>query len=88
MLRHGESAWNKENRFAGWADVSLTDDGIREAISAGKILRDNGFVFDKAYTSVLSRSIQTFNFAADELNCHYIPVIKSWKLNERHYGAL
>lgn len=65
MLRHGESAWNKENRFAGWADVLLTDDGIKEAMSAGKILKDNGFVFDKAYTSFLSRSIQTFNFAAD-----------------------
>lgn len=88
FLRHGESTWNKENRFTGWTDVRLSASGIQEAIKAGKVLTQNGYQFDICYTSVLTRAIQTFNYAADELNCHYIPVIKSWRLNERHYGAL
>jgi 2,3-bisphosphoglycerate-dependent phosphoglycerate mutase len=81
FLRHGESSWNKENRFTGWTDVRLSHSGIQEAAKAGKILKQNGFAFDVCYTSVLSRAIQTFNYAADELDCHYIPVIKDWRLN-------
>ena len=88
FLRHGESLWNKENRFTGWTDVRLSSNGIQEAINAGKALRQNGYEFDICYTSVLTRAIQTFNYAADEIDCHYIPVIKNWRLNERHYGAL
>lgn len=88
FLRHGESTWNKENRFTGWTDVRLSSAGIQEAIKAGKVLTQNGYQFDICYTSVLTRAIQTFNYAADELGCHSIPVIKSWRLNERHYGAL
>lgn len=88
MLRHGESTWNKENRFTGWTDVRLSSTGILEATKAGKVLRQNGYSFNICFSSVLSRAIQTFNYAADELDCHYIPIVKSWKLNERHYGAL
>lgn len=88
FLRHGESTWNKENRFTGWTDVQLTENGIQEAKFAGQLLKDNGYQFDVAYTSVLSRAIMTFNNVANELGCHYIPVHKHWRLNERHYGAL
>ena len=88
LLRHGESAWNKENRFTGWTDVDLTEKGIEEAITAGKLMKEAGFDFDIAYTSVLQRAIRTLFLAQDEMNLLWIPVIKSWRLNERHYGAL
>jgi 2,3-bisphosphoglycerate-dependent phosphoglycerate mutase len=88
LLRHGESAWNKENRFTGWTDVDLTPQGIAEAKEAGSVLREKGFVFDIAYTSVLKRAIRTLWLALDELDLMWIPVVRSWRLNERHYGAL
>ncbi len=88
LLRHGESAWNKENRFTGWTDVDLTSQGIVEAKEAGRLLREEGFVFDIAYTSVLKRAIRTLWLALDELDLMWIPVVRSWRLNERHYGAL
>ena len=88
LLRHGESTWNKENRFTGWTDVDLTPQGIAEAKGAGRVLRENGFAFDIAYTSVLKRAIRTLWLALDELDLMWIPVIRSWRLNERHYGAL
>ncbi len=88
LVRHGESAWNKENRFTGWTDVDLTAKGVDEAISSGRALKAGGFVFDVAYTSVLKRAIRTLNFVLDELDMQWIPVHKDWRLNERHYGAL
>lgn len=88
LLRHGESTWNKENRFTGWTDVDLSDKGREEAIAAGRLLRDAGFVFDIAYTSVLKRALRTCWIALDELDLLWIPVEKNWRLNERHYGAL
>jgi 2,3-bisphosphoglycerate-dependent phosphoglycerate mutase len=88
LLRHGESTWNQENRFTGWTDVDLTDRGIAEAREAGRLLREGGFVFDIAFTSVLKRAIKTLGIALDVLDQLWIPVTKSWKLNERHYGAL
>lgn len=88
LLRHGESQWNKENRFTGWYDVDLSEKGVEEAKKAGKVLKENGFTFDLAYTSVLKRAIKTLNYTLDGLNLMWIPVIKSWRLNERHYGAL
>ena len=88
LLRHGESAWNKENRFTGWTDVDLTEKGIQEAKSAGALLKAEGFTFDLAYVSVLKRAIRTLNLALDEMDLLWIPVYKSWRLNERHYGAL
>ena len=88
LLRHGESTWNKENRFTGWTDVDLTDKGRAEAAEAGRQLRDGGYVFDIAYTSVLKRAIRTLFIALDTLDQLWIPVTKSWRLNERHYGAL
>jgi 2,3-bisphosphoglycerate-dependent phosphoglycerate mutase len=88
FLRHGESAWNKENRFTGWTDVDLSEKGIVEAKNAGKLLMDAGFVFDLAFTSVLKRAIRTLWFVLDEMDLLWIGVIKSWTLNERHYGAL
>lgn len=88
LLRHGESTWNKENRFTGWTDVDLSEKGKEEARAAGKVLKENGFVFDAAYTSVLKRAIRTLWFALDELDLMWIPVYNSWRLNERHYGAL
>ena len=88
LLRHGESTWNKENRFTGWTDVDLSDRGIAEAREAGRLLKDGGYVFDIAYTSVLKRAIRTLNIALEELDQLWIPVEKSWRLNERHYGAL
>lgn len=88
LLRHGQSLWNKENRFTGWTDVDLTDQGREEAAQAGKILLAEGFTFDVAYTSVLKRAIRTLWIAMDEMDLMWIPVIRSWRLNERHYGAL
>jgi 2,3-bisphosphoglycerate-dependent phosphoglycerate mutase len=88
LLRHGESTWNKENRFTGWTDVDLTERGREEARDAGRLLNEGGFVFDVAFTSVLKRAIKTLDLALDVLDQLWIPVIKSWKLNERHYGAL
>jgi 2,3-bisphosphoglycerate-dependent phosphoglycerate mutase len=88
LLRHGESIWNQENRFTGWTDVDLTAKGVEEAKRAGSVLKDNGFVFDAAYTSVLKRAIRTLWLALDEMDLMWIPVHPSWRLNERHYGAL
>ena len=88
LLRHGESAWNLENRFTGWTDVDLTDKGREEARAAGRLLRDGGFAFDLAYTSVLKRAIRTLWLALDTMDLMWIPVEGSWRLNERHYGAL
>lgn len=88
LLRHGESTWNKENRFTGWTDVDLSDKGKEEARSAGKVLKEQGFVFDVAYTSVLKRAIRTLWYVMDEMDLMWIPVHNSWRLNERHYGAL
>src|SRR5437868_519330 len=88
LLRHGESTWNQENRFTGWTDVDLTQTGIQEAKRAGCLLKENGFVFDAAYTSVLKRAIRTLWLALDEMDLMWIPVHPSWRLNERHYGAL
>ena len=88
LLRHGQSTWNLENRFTGWTDVGLTEQGEQEAHSAGKLLREEGFVFDVAYTSVLRRAIKTLWIAMEELGQEWIPVIRAWELNERHYGAL
>lgn len=88
LLRHGESTWNKENRFTGWTDVDLSEKGKEEARSAGKVLKEKGFVFDIAYTSVLKRAIRTLWSVMDEMDLMWIPVINSWRLNERHYGAL
>lgn len=88
LLRHGESTWNKENRFTGWTDVDLTPKGVEEARGAGKLLKDEGFVFDQAYTSVLKRAIRTLWLVLEEMDLMWIPVQNSWRLNERHYGAL
>ena len=88
LLRHGESTWNKENRFTGWTDVDLTEKGRAEAVSAGRLLKENGFAFDIAFTSVLKRAIRTLWIALEELDRMWIPVQHSWRLNERHYGAL
>ncbi|MCJ7807390.1 MAG: 2,3-bisphosphoglycerate-dependent phosphoglycerate mutase, partial [Dehalococcoidia bacterium] len=88
LIRHGESIWNKENKFTGWTDVDLSDDGLIEARKAGQILKKNGYTFDLAYTSVLKRAIRTLWIALHEMDLMWIPVYKSWKLNERHYGAL
>jgi 2,3-bisphosphoglycerate-dependent phosphoglycerate mutase len=88
LLRHGESVWNKENRFTGWTDVDLTEKGVEEARKAGELMRDAGFVFDLAHTSVLKRAIKTLWLALEPLDLMWIPVLHSWRLNERHYGAL
>ena len=88
LLRHGESTWNKENRFTGWTDVDLSDRGREEAAAAGRLLKEGGYAFDIAYTSVLKRAIRTLWIAQDALDLLWIPVIKNWRLNERHYGAL
>jgi 2,3-bisphosphoglycerate-dependent phosphoglycerate mutase len=88
LLRHGESTWNKENRFTGWTDVDLSETGRAEAKAAGDLLKQGGYVFDVAYTSVLTRAIRTLFFALDGLGLLWIPVHKDWRLNERHYGAL
>lgn len=88
LVRHGESTWNKENRFTGWTDVDLSEKGRAEAQRGGQLLREAGYVFDVAYTSVLKRAIRTLWYVMDELDLMWIPVIKAWQLNERHYGAL
>lgn len=88
LIRHGESEWNKENRFTGWKDVDLSEKGLEEAHAAGKLLKTEGFTFDEAYTSVLKRAIRTLWIILDEMDLMWIPETKSWLLNERHYGAL
>ena len=88
LIRHGESIWNKENKFTGWTDVDLSENGLIEARKAGQILKENGYIFDVAYTSVLKRAIRTLWIALHEMDLMWIPVYKSWRLNERHYGAL
>jgi 2,3-bisphosphoglycerate-dependent phosphoglycerate mutase len=88
LLRHGESVWNRENRFTGWIDVGLSEKGVEEAKEAGRVLAGEGFAFDVAYTSVLKRAIKTLWLAQEEMDLMWIPVHHSWRLNERHYGAL
>jgi 2,3-bisphosphoglycerate-dependent phosphoglycerate mutase len=88
LLRHGESLWNRENRFTGWTDVGLTRKGIDEAVEAGRTLKKEGYAFDVAYTSLLSRAIKTLWLVMEELDLMWIPVHRNWRLNERHYGAL
>jgi 2,3-bisphosphoglycerate-dependent phosphoglycerate mutase len=88
LLRHGESTWNKENLFTGWTDVDLSEKGVKEAQEAGRVLRKEGYTFDTAYTSVLKRAIRTLWLVLDEMDLMWIPVIRDWRLNERHYGAL
>ena len=88
LLRHGESEWNKENRFTGWTDVDLSEKGRTEALSAGRKLKAEGYVFDLAFTSVLKRAVRTLWMTLDEMDLMWIPVLNSWRLNERHYGGL
>ena len=88
LIRHGESIWNKENLFTGWTDVDLSEKGREEATQAGRILKEQGFHFDLAYTSVLKRAIRTLWTVLDEMDQMWIPVVRDWRLNERHYGAL
>jgi 2,3-bisphosphoglycerate-dependent phosphoglycerate mutase len=88
LLRHGQSTWNLENRFTGWTDVGLTEQGRAEAVAAGKLLKQEGYVFDIAYTSVLRRAIQTLWIVLEEMQLEWLPVVNAWELNERHYGAL
>ena len=88
FLRHGQSTWNLENRFTGWTDVGLTERGVEEAHAAGKLLREEGYIFDVAYTSVLKRAIKTLWIVLEEMELEWIPVVRAWQLNERHYGSL
>jgi 2,3-bisphosphoglycerate-dependent phosphoglycerate mutase len=88
LLRHGQSTWNLENRFTGWTDVGLSEQGYAEAHSAGTLLKEGGYTFDIAYTSVLRRAIQTLWIVLEEMGLEWIPVVNAWQLNERHYGAL
>ena len=88
LLRHGESQWNKENRFTGWTDVNLTEKGEAEARSAGDLMKAEGFQFDVAFTSVLTRAVRTLWLALESMDMVWLPIINSWRLNERHYGAL
>ena len=88
LLRHGQSAWNLENRFTGWWDVDLTEQGVEEARAAGRMLRDKGYDLDRAYTSLQSRAIRTLNLVLEEMGRSWLPVTKAWELNERHYGGL
>lgn len=88
LIRHGESVWNKENRFTGWKDVPLSDKGHEEAAQAGRLLLEEGYTFDVAYTSVLKRAIRTLWHVTEQMDLMWVPVVRSWKLNERHYGAL
>ena len=88
LLRHGQSQWNLENRFTGWTDVDLTAQGIDEARNAGRLLKKEGYTFDVAYTSVLKRAVRTLWLVLDDMDLMWIPVHRSWRLNERHYGAL
>jgi 2,3-bisphosphoglycerate-dependent phosphoglycerate mutase len=88
LLRHGESVWNKENRFTGWTDVDLSEKGVEEAHQAGIMMKEKGYTFDIAYTSVLKRAIRTLWISLEEMDLMWLPIINSWRLNERHYGAL
>lgn len=88
LLRHGESTWNKENRFTGWTDVDLSEKGVQEAVAGGKTMKDAGLVFDVAYTSVLKRAVKTLWLALEQMDLMWIPIHNTWRLNERHYGAL
>ena len=88
LIRHGESEWNKLNLFTGWTDVDLTEKGIAEATEGGKQLKEGGYDFDIAFTSVLKRAIKTLNIVLEEMEMDWLPVVKDWRLNERHYGAL
>jgi 2,3-bisphosphoglycerate-dependent phosphoglycerate mutase len=88
LIRHGQSTWNKENRFTGWTDVDLTEQGVQEAREAGTILKKEGYIFDIAFTSVLKRAIRTLWIVLDQMDMMWLPVVNSWRLNERHYGAL
>ena len=88
LIRHGESVWNQENRFTGWTDVDLTEKGVAEATKAGNLLKEKGFVFEKAYTSYLKRAVKTLNVVLDRMDLDWIPVEKNWRLNEKHYGDL
>ncbi len=88
LIRHGESDWNRENRFTGWTDVDLSEKGVAEAKAGGQLLAKEGFTFDLAYTSVLKRAIRTLQFVLEEMDLLWLPIIKDWRLNERHYGAL
>lgn len=88
LLRHGESLWNRENKFTGWTDVDLTSKGIEEAVEAGRLLKEKKFIFGKAYTSYLKRAVKTLDVVLDQLDQDWIPVEKNWRLNEKHYGAL
>ena len=88
LIRHGQSVWNKLDRFTGWSDVDLSPQGVEEAKKAGRLLKQHGFVFDHAYTSVLTRAIKTLHFALEEADMTWLPVTKNWRLNERHYGGL
>jgi 2,3-bisphosphoglycerate-dependent phosphoglycerate mutase len=88
LLRHGESTWNKENRFTGWTDVDLSEKGLQEAAAGGDVMKKEGLTFDIAYTSVLKRAIRTLWIAMDRMDLLWVPVIRSWRLNERHYGGL
>jgi 2,3-bisphosphoglycerate-dependent phosphoglycerate mutase len=88
LLRHGESVWNKENLFTGWTDVDLSEKGRQEALEAGQVLKAQGYTFDVAYTSLLKRAIRTLWITVDEMDLMWIPVVRDWRLNERHYGAL
>ena len=87
-MRHGESTWNRENRFTGWTDVDLTERGVEEARHAGRLLTEAGLSFDLTYTSVLRRAIRTLWITLDEMDLMWLPIVHSWRLNERHYGAL
>ena len=88
LVRHGQSQWNLENKFTGWTDVELTEKGIEEAIEAGRVLKEKGFTFDLAYTSLLKRSIETLDHILKEMDINDIEIHSTWRLNERHYGAL
>ena len=88
LLRHGESVWNKENLFTGWTDVDLSEKGVEEAHTAAKLLAEGGFTFDIAFTSVLKRAIRTLWIVMEDMDLMWIPVVRSWRLNERHYGDL
>ena len=88
LLRHGESTWNRENRFTGWTDVDLSEKGVAEAEKAGLLLREEGFLFGHAYTSYLKRAVKTLGVVLDKLDQDWVPVSKSWRLNEKHYGSL
>ena len=88
LLRHGESVWNRENRFTGWTDVDLSEKGVAEAVKAGETLRNEGFHFGRAYTSYLKRAVKTLDVVLDRMDRDWIPVTKTWRLNEKHYGML